>query len=185
MSTDTNGGPSAALAGEGSPSPEVVYGGKTYRLGWPTQKAKEWFELLVAWYAERQLESLRPGLEPGRFAARDKELEQALFAGQHRTFGDLWASVFNGPAGMALFVASLLKEHRPSAPLAEVAADGRTLWNSGDAGVRRALAQVAAPFAKALADDAPDPSEEKAAKALQIATALLAMIAASPAAATD
>lgn len=178
--SESNAGAGGALAGEGSPCPAVVFTDRTYKIGWPTQRAKEWLELLVAWHAERELEALAPARSAAKQAAKERALERDLSAGEHRTFGALWNATVDGPNGMPLFVASLLMEHAPDKSFEAVFADGSLLWHSGAAKVRRALAQVTPPFAAALAAQAGQPPEQAAARAAALTVALLERIAAPP-----
>lgn len=171
MSEENLGGAGPALGGAGSPCPSITFMGTTWKVGWPTQDAKLWYEFLVAEHAEDELKALQRFLPPREFAAKWARLENDVRAGQHRVGGALWEATMRAPDGMPLFLLSLLKEHHPGADLAAA----RVLYYSAAPDVRMALAKVVPPFAAVLVADAPVPQDEKATRARDLAAALLEM----------
>jgi hypothetical protein len=160
-----------ALGGEGSPCPVVEFGGQTWKVGWPTERARLRQEFLVAEYAENELKKQREFLDPRAFAAKWAALESDVRAGHHRVGGALWDSVFSGPAGMPVVLLALLREHHPEATLDTA----WLLYYSGTDSVRMALAKVLPPFATLLVQTAPVNQEEKARRAQTLADAMLEM----------
>lgn len=146
-----------ALGGAGAPCPEITFVGKTWKVGWPTQDARLWMELLVAQRAEDQLEERRRTLAPEKYAEKADKLDRQISAGKHRVQGELWLDAAGGPDAMPLFLCSLLKEHHPKATLA----DARVLWGACTRQVRRAMALVLPPFLPILFERVPAEQEEK------------------------
>ncbi len=151
----TGAGP--ALGGTGSPCPTCCLpGGKPWKVGWPTQAAKQEFELLVAEHAVADLQSRKRMYSVQVFAQKEKELEVRFAGGDHLSYGALWVAVLDGPDSMPMFLLSLLKEHQPEATFA----DAKKLWKSGHLSVRRALTLVMPPFATLLVAESPRTQEE-------------------------
>lgn len=165
-----------ALGGKGAPCPEITFCGVNWKVGWPTQEAKLWHELLVAKHAEDEELAMAKVRTPEELAGRLRRLEMDVRAGQHRVFGAIWSATVDGPDGMPLFLLSLLKEHHPKATFA----DAKVLWGACTREVRSALAQVIPPFAAILIESAPLDREEKPAKARELAAALLERVGVTP-----
>lgn len=178
MSDETRAdGAGAALGGKGSPCPTVQFWGRTWKIGWPTQEAKQCHEILVAQHAEAELESRRALYTPAKMAVKERALELQLNAGDHRVYGSLWSATVDGPDGMPLFLLSLLREHHPNATIEEA----RALWSSGSLSVRLAMAQVMPPFAVLLVSLSPRIQEaDRPVKAMELTAAFLELVGPLP-----
>lgn len=94
--------------------PEIEYNGTTYRVGHPTQKAKDQLTKLVAAVAlqgAQQADRDMPGL--GAVARLTDQITDRL----HRPGRELWKRHALGPDGPKLFLCSLLRENHPDASL--------------------------------------------------------------------
>ncbi len=167
-----------ALGGKGSPCPVVCLpGGKPWKVGWPTQEAKEEFELIVAEHAVADLQRRKRMYSVQVFAQKEKELEARFAGGDHLAYGALWGAAIDGPDSMPMFLLSLLKEHQPTATFA----DAKILWKSGAVLVRRAMTLVMPPFVTLLVEDSPRLQEqERPQAAAELTAAILERIGPVP-----
>lgn len=171
-----------ALGGKGAPCPTVTFCKVTWKIGWPTEEARLWLELLIAQYAEDGLKERKRTKSAVDYAKSEADLERDLAAGYHRTFGQLWNKTVDGPDGMPLCLLSLLKEHQPDATLK----DAKVLWGSAARQVRIALAQVVPNFAAVLVEDNPlIHQDEREAKKAELTALFLERIAPPPTPTTE
>lgn len=149
------------LGADGAPV-TFDWNGRTWRLEHPVQKAKDELEKLVLRYVVGQQEEMRGVWAEDTFAAKEKELDDRIYGGHHKTLGSLWQAVTSGPDGNALFLLALLRQHQPHATLAEAA----TMWNASPRSLRLAYAEVIPDFFSVLvASRAGDPAEKARAAA--------------------
>ncbi len=159
-------GPALGAAG---PCPTVTHGDKVWKVGHPTQRAKATLELLVLETAAKNIEEAKGALPPARWEAKNAKLDADIDAGQYRTWGTLWRTVYGGPDGQALALTSLLRENHPEATVA----DGLLLWRAETKQVARAMRIVTPDFFAVLATTLPGSSEEQRA---EVADALAAVL---------
>lgn len=100
--------------------PEIEWGGKTWRVGHPVQKARAALEELVAAKAVAETRALEGILDPAAYDAAQKDCLRAIRAGECRTWGAQWVATVNGPDGDYLFLMSLIKPQHPDATEADV-----------------------------------------------------------------
>ncbi len=148
----------AAELGDAGPCPVVECRGKTWQVGWPTQRAKAQLEFLVVQQAKANLESLRPVLSAADWKAEQDSLTAAIRGGHWKTWGSLWQNVCDGPDTNNLFLASLLRERHPDATLG----DAEVLWVESAEQVKDALAQVVPLFFALLVTRLSATPEQKA-----------------------
>lgn len=167
--TDAGIGPAIGDAG---PCPKIVFNGKTWTIGHPTQVAKVELELLVIDVAQANIDAFKRR-DPAKHEAKSKLLDLQIEGGHHKTGGELWATVNNGPDGQPLFLASLLKENHPEITLA----DAKAMFRQEQRQVRRALALTVPSFFEILANDLPLTPEDRAAKRAELTAEFLAAMA--------
>lgn len=139
---------------------EVAHNGKTWRVGHPTQRAKAELEKLVVAVAEQSLADLKDVLPAARYAAKEKRLDDLLYARQWQTWGALWTEVVNGPLSFPLFLLSLMRPHHEAATVE----DAQALWLGANRACRNALVLVLPGFFDLLAAQLPaDQAERKGA----------------------
>lgn len=167
--TDAGVGPALGDAG---PCPKITFQGKTWTIGHPTQIAKVELELLVIEVAQANIDAFKRR-NPAKYEEKCKLLDLQIEGGHHKTGGELWAIVNNGPDGQPLFLASLLKEKHPEVTLD----DARGMFRREQRQVRRALALVVPAFFEILADDLPLTPEDREAKRAEMAAEFLTALA--------
>jgi hypothetical protein len=148
----------AAELGDAGPCPTISYLGKTWSVGWPTQRAKAELEFLVVKAAKRNLELLRPVLGENEYRAEEKELKLALQGGHWKTWGPLWNAVNGGPDTNTFFLLSLLRERHPEATFE----DAEGMWLTATDAVREAFMLVVPSFYTLLVKCLPGTPEERA-----------------------
>lgn len=136
------------LGAAGEP-PRVVADGKTYTVGFPTQRAKARLEELVAASAVAAVADLKAALPPAAYAEQWAEVKELIRRREYRTGGSLWAEAMAGPGGGVLFLLALLRECHPDA----TEADARRLLAAAPEQVEAALARVTPVFIRAVAAD--------------------------------
>lgn len=87
--------------------PEIIWQGKVWRLGHPTQRAKAVLEELGAAAALANVRHL-PEDDPDRRAVR-----KAVSTGSYRTFNPGWQETVGSPGTQHLFVLALFRETHP------------------------------------------------------------------------
>lgn len=167
--------PEGALAalGDAVPPPEIVFNGRPWRIGHPTQLAKAELEKLVVEVSEQALADVRGSVKPARYAALEKRLDDAILARQWQTWGSLWNEVVDGPLSFPLFLLSLMRPHHPTATVA----DAQALWLGENRKVRTALVMVLPGFFELLAATLPGGADERAATVQQVIARILASLA--------
>lgn len=161
----------AALGAAAGPV-EVEHAGKTWRVGHPTQRAKAELEKLVVAVAEQSLADIKDALPAARYAAKEKRLDDMIFARQWQTWGELWREVVDGPLSFPLFLLSLMRPYHEAATVQ----DAESLWLGANRACRRALVMVLPGFFKLLADQLPADQEERRAAAEAAAADLMARL---------
>lgn len=148
---------------------DVVHDGKTWRIGHPTQRAKAELEKLVVAVSEQSLADLKDVLTAARYAAKEKRLDELVYARQWQTWGELWSQVVNGPLSFPLFLLSLMKAHHETATVQ----DAEALWLGANRACRTALTMVLPGFFKLLVGALPADQEERRVTAEAVAAELL------------
>jgi hypothetical protein len=161
----------AALGAAVAP-PEVMYAGKPWKIGHPTQEAKAELEKLVVQVAEQSLADLRGALSAVRYAALEQQLDDRIYARHWQTWGSLWQEVCNGPLSFPLFLLSLMKPHHPTATIA----DAQALWLNANRPCRHAIAMVLPDFFDLLAASLPADASERREQGQKMAAELLARL---------
>lgn len=127
-----------ALTGE--PGPTIVEGGKTWRLGFATQKAKARLENLFREYAVRDATENESPQEAQ--AVRDMAR-----GGHYRTLEAGWVVMLQSPAGQVLYLLSFLQQHHPDATYA----DAMRIARKEPQQVQDAMTEISPDFFKAVA----------------------------------
>lgn len=158
--------PGDLLGAAGAPF-EVDHAGRTWRVGHPTQRAKDQFNKLVKADALRraqQEDAELPGL-----GALD-QFRRDIAAGHYKPGGKLWVELVTGPRANVLFLLALLREHHPDA----TPADAEALTRDAPDAVAVALTEVTPPFFALLAADpeTPPPTAAALREAVARATAV-------------
>lgn len=129
------------VLGAAGASPTIPCNGKVWKLGHPTQAAKDRLEKLVVAEALENVKAAETGV-----LEIDKANRESLFAAirqrKFRTGGEEWVQTFSRPEGQVMFALSLLQEHHPDATAADVL---ELLTDAGDA-FAAALLQVVPGF---------------------------------------
>jgi hypothetical protein len=155
------------LGAAGSPF-EIDHAGKTWRVGHPTQKARDAFNKLVKADALREAQAADaefPGLEAVTQFRRDVR--------HYSPGGKLWRERITDPRANVLYLLALLREHHPDAGVD----DAEALVRDAAPLVAVALEEVTPRFFDLLAADREVPPEVAAA----LRTAAAAMRANRPA----
>jgi hypothetical protein len=100
------------LGAAGSPA-EVVWGGKTYKVGPPTDGAISRVEMLVAAQAGAEVDALKGVLPDSQHRELADDLKRKLMARSHRAGGDLFTETLQSPDGQVLYLLALLREYHP------------------------------------------------------------------------
>lgn len=135
--------------GSAGACPEVRWGDKTYRVGFPTQRAKARLEALVAAQAVAEVRALRDSLDPAAYAEMFEAVNDAVRTRQHRTGGRMWQRALAEPGGVLLFPLALFREHHPDMTPEEL----RALMIAEPEQVRAALLQVVPGFFRAVGEE--------------------------------
>lgn len=145
--------------GDAAALPTVTFRGKTWTVGAPTGRAKSALEEIVVEIAEANIERLKKSLSAARYAAKVKDLDNAIDGGHYLTWGQLWRSVADGPDGRPAFLCALLRErHAPEEATMTLA---REMWTQEPRQVRRALARVVPSFFRLLLQSLPTEQAER------------------------
>jgi hypothetical protein len=131
-----------AALGDAGPCPTVVFAGKTWTIGHPTQRAKAELEKLVVEVAAKNLDDLKGVLPKAKWKEKEDKFDALLLARQWQTWGSLWSEVNNGPQSQALFLLSLARPHHPDMTVA----DAESLWINANRACRTALVLVVPGF---------------------------------------
>lgn len=139
--------PISAALGDSGHRPEFVVGGKTYRMGHPTQAAKDRFCKGIVQAELRKYAALvAEGVwTPARSDERVEELGGQIDRGEHQPGGPLFDRYSLGTeraTGVMIFLWSLLAEDNPGITVEQV----RALQVDGAAAVRLAVRQVVPRF---------------------------------------
>lgn len=145
------------LLGDAGACPEVELGGKTWRIGHPTQRAKAALEELAAASAVAEVVALKGVVPAATYAEMFEGVARAVKRREYRTFGPGWLEQTTGPAGGSLFLLSLLRERHPEA----TEDDALALATAKPDEVQAALARVLPPFFELLMAKAPIPDAQK------------------------
>ena len=98
----------------GGDCPTIQCDGKTWKIGHPTQAAKDRLEKLVVADAWENVQAAKLGIpEVDDEAARS--FHEAVRNRESRTGGKMWASAFGRADGQVMFYLSLIREHHPEA----------------------------------------------------------------------
>jgi hypothetical protein len=138
--------------------PEISFGGKTWKIGHPTGRAKAALEELAVGRAVWHVRELKGVLPHDDYQATFRELTASISAGDYKTWGDGWQRMlFSGVNNGVLFVLALLRECHPEA----TEADARNLAANEPEQVNAALARVIPDFLCKLLDGLPLSTEER------------------------
>ena len=141
MSDQSHPGVGAVLGAAGA-CPEILCGGKLWRVGHPTQAAKSRLEDFAAATAIAEVRALKTVLPPDAYADAWKDTLADVQAKQFRTWGAGWRRVVFDPQNFHLFFLTLLRENHPEA----TEADAKALLADEPELVAAALARVVPDF---------------------------------------
>ena len=163
------------LLGDAGALPEIKANGKTWLIGFPTQRAKAALEELVTAAAVNEVVSLKPILPPQSYGELMSDLRNAVGAGDYKTWGSGWQRVLAGTDGGNLFLCSLLRERQANATVEDAAAVAMACPDE----VAMALARVAPPFYLLLMEKLPVSEESKAEMVAKAAEQLMSRMSAT------
>lgn len=103
----------------GSDCPVIQHGEKLWKIGHPTQAAKDRLEKLVVADAWENVTAARLGI-PDVDDEAARSFHEAVRNREYRTGGKMWAAAFSRPDGQVKFYLSLIREHHPEATEADV-----------------------------------------------------------------
>lgn len=144
--------------GDAGPAPVVTYRKKSWKVGFPTQKAKAELEGLTIIAARRNLAQSKPYFDAESYKREEEMLRAAIQGGYWKTWGSLWQSVNSGPDSNTLFLLSLLKQNHPEATWE----DAEGMWAEEAEQVKDAMAQVIPSFYAILVKAMPGTPENRA-----------------------
>lgn len=112
------------VLGNAGELPTVEWKGETYRLSFPSQKAKCALEELVAAQAVNECRAMKTALPADAYAELWNETVTAIQTRQHRTLGPLWVKTVmgGGAASAALIMLVLFRVKHPQLTEADVRA---------------------------------------------------------------
>lgn len=160
--------------------PPVEFGGKTYRLGHPTQVAKADYELGIIEAEKRSIaQQLKHGIiSPAEAAAERSKLGSALDRGDQKAGKPLWlAYTFGHPetgdtsrvmTGLMIYVHGLFRQNHPDLTFADVGA----IWDGAGEDLKLAMKQVVPSFFTWAADAMSLPPDARAQIAATVETML-------------
>lgn len=159
------------VLGAAGACPEIELRGKRWKVGHPTQRAKDRLEKLVVslcWESIKAAQCGVPELDERLVA----DFTKAVRNREYRTGGAGWAEAFGRPEGQVAFALSLLQEHHPEA----TADDAVALMSEKGDEFNVALAQVVPGFFGVIAADLKMPPEKREAWVREKAAAFLAAL---------
>jgi len=109
--------------------PEIEWNGQTWKIGYPTGRAKDILKKLFIRQATDDVISLKNVLDGEQYAEMFESHRLALQSGKFEPFKPGWNAVMQSPNGGSLFLLSLLRLNHPNATLAD--ANGITM-DKGD-----------------------------------------------------
>lgn len=148
-----------SFLGAAGGSPEIPFNNKIWKIGHPTQRAKETLERLAVAKATAEIMALKGAVDAQAYAELFESHKRDITSGSYRTWGDGWQRVTFAPQNAQLFLLSLLRENHPEA----TELDAKTLALGAREEVEIALAQVVPGFFSMLLEEMPLPPEQKAA----------------------
>jgi hypothetical protein len=146
------------LLGAAGGCPEIILGGKTWKIGHPTQRAKGVLEELVVSKAVAEIIALKRLLPAEQYSEMFKSLREAIESGDYHTGGTSWAKIALTGLNAHLFLLALLRENHPEA----TEEDARKLAISEPEQVQLALARVVPGFFDLLLSGLPLPPDQRA-----------------------
>ena len=149
-----------ATLGESGACPEIVHNGKTWKVGYPTQKAKAILNNLVVAYASAEIQTASESLPPALYQQMLSDFTTKIGQRYYKTWHQGWIEIAMGQDGDILFLLSLVKLHQPNA----TENDARMLFEECGPMVQTAMAQVMPVFFQILEADYPSqlPKENRA-----------------------
>jgi len=139
------------MLGAAGACPEIVFQGKTWKIGHPTQRAKAVLEELAVSKATAEVRALRSVLPADAYSELFAELTNRISAGDYRTWGPGWQRIVFGGTNAYLFLLSLLRENHKDA----AEADAKALAVGEPEQVQTALVRVVPGFLSLLLDGLP------------------------------
>lgn len=159
--------------GSAGACPEIVFQGKTWRIGHPTQRAKSALEELATAKAVAEVRALKTIVPADAYGELFSELATRVSAGDYRTWGAGWQRIIFTPANAYMFLLSLLRERHPDA----TEADAQALASNCREEVELALARVVPDFFTMLVDCQRDMTAEQKATVMAALRPLFAKLA--------
>jgi hypothetical protein len=145
------------MLGASGGCPEVVFNGKTWKIGHPTQRAKDTLERLAVSKATQEIMALRGVVDAPAYAELFEAHKRDITAGSFRTWGEGWQRITFSPQNAHLFLLSLVRECHPEA----TERDAQALAIGAPEELQLALAQVVPGFFTVLLADMPLPPEKR------------------------
>jgi len=143
------------VLGDSGALPEITCDGKTWKIGKPTQRAKDALEELIVADAVREITSLKEVIPGAAYKELWGDLRAAIANKEYRTWGPGWLAGLDAFDGDIKFLTSLLRERHDEATVA----DAKGLIEKNGDEVELALARVVPSFLYFLAESLPAPPE--------------------------
>lgn len=103
------------MLGAAGPCPEVEHGGRAWKVGHPTERARVELERLAVQVASRSIYELEAALPPQEFKKASETFVRAVSAKRYKTWGEGWQEIVFSPENLHLFLLSLLRQNHPDA----------------------------------------------------------------------
>jgi hypothetical protein len=145
------------MLGAAGGCPEIILRGKAWKIGHPTQRAKESLERLAVTKATQEITSLKGVVDASAYSELFEAHKRDITSGSYRTWGEGWQRITFAPQNAHLFLLSLLRENHPEA----TERDARALALGAREEVELTLAQVVPGFFSMLLDEMPLPPEQR------------------------
>lgn len=145
------------MLGAAGPCPEIPFGGKVWKVGHPTQRAKAELEKLAVAAALDEVRALKGVVPTDAYREMFAEVTSQITNREFRTWGPAWQRAVFAPANAHLFLCSLLRECHPQA----TPADALALAQGCPEEVAAALAQVVPNFLRVLLEGLPLTPEQR------------------------
>jgi hypothetical protein len=152
------------LLGAAGACPEIVFNGKVWRIGHPTQKAKSCLETLALAKGSEGIAALKNAIDATAYKEYFESHKADVQNGQYMTWGEKWHEIVFSGKNTHLFLLSLMRTLHPEAS----ETDAILLAVNKPEEVQLALVQVVPDFLGFLLDDPKVPVEQKPAVRDQI-----------------
>lgn len=140
----------SSILGDFGTLPEITYAGKTWKIGKPTQRAKEALEAIVVTSAWAEIKKLKT-IDPDLYEEAKSEHLDAINNQEYATWGRRWVKGTSGFVGGVRLLCAYLRERHPEATVENAM---ELIVNCPD-DVKEALTRTVPPFSLVLVESHP------------------------------